>query len=98
MLLYIKEFVKFEVEHNLHWFNYDDNDYILKKDWAEKDKKPWMRKYISTTLYYERGAWMFDFMAYMFRAMVEKRDWSNYDVGVMAYSETLAKNHNWLLR
>jgi len=93
----MKDFVEFEINNNLHWFNLDDNYYIL-KSWPEENKKPWMNKYISTTLYYERGAWMFDFMACMFRLMVEKREWSNYEVGVTAYSDTLALNHNWLLR
>ena len=41
---------------------------------------------------------MFDFMHAMYKLMVEHREWSNYDVGVAAYTDTLAKNHNWFLQ
>jgi len=93
----MKDFMEFEMEKNIMPFNLDDNEYMLTK-WAKKDKLPFMNKYVSTSFYFERGAWMFDFMACMFKLLVEERDWSNYSIGVKAYSDTLAANHNWILR
>jgi hypothetical protein len=41
---------------------------------------------------------MFDFMHALYKLLVDHRNWSNYDVGVKAYADTLAKNHNWFLQ
>jgi len=98
ILIYMKDFMEFEMKKKLIHFNLDDNEYMLKNKWDKKDIYPFMNKYVSTTFYFERGAWMFDFMGALFKGLVEHRDWSNYSVGVKAYSDTLATNHNWLLQ
>lgn len=96
-VIYINDFMEFEMSKKLANFNLDDNAYLLTQR-AKEDIHPFMETYISTTFHFERGAWTFEYMHDMFKLMVEHRKMSNYDVGVKAYSDTMAKYHNWILR
>ena len=97
MLLYINDFMEFEISKKLVNFNLDDNPYLLTQR-AKEDTHPFMKTYISTTFHFERGAWTFEYMHDMFKQMVDHRKMTVYDVGVKAYSDTMAKYHNWILR
>lgn len=72
ILIYINDFMEFEIANNLHNFNLDDNAYLMKQR-KKEETHAFMKTYVSTTFHYERGAWTFEYMHDLFKGMVENR-------------------------
>ena len=93
----MQDFMEFEMEKNIFKFNLDDNESML-MSWDKKDVMPWMKDYVSTTFYFERGAWTYEFLHSLMHHLVTQKDWTNYEIGTTAYELTLAKHHTWFLQ
>ena len=97
-LIYIEEYIKWELRTEMAFLNEDNNSKIISK-WNDRtDIKKWMYSYQSTAWIFVRGAWYFDFMSYLFRLIVTNKDASLSTIGHQAYDEALRHHHNWFFR
>ena len=67
-------------------------------DPPEKWTHQYLASYESTARTVARGAWFFDFIEFIIREYVYKRDKSMVQICKDSYNDNLSKYHNWFLR
>lgn len=60
--------------------------------------EPLFKEYQSTARNVQRGAWFFDFVEYILKEYVERKDLSVVQVIKNSYNDNIYRYHNWFIR